>query len=360
MLSREERLALTANGGLFTRELESRGIEIEIIDRFDELMIARHGGREELLVGYFSSIVPHVNAQVADNKFLLKEMLRRAELPYVPGSRFDVRAGGYAFAYARGLGLPVVFKPVFGSAGAHVVLDIEDAIQLDDAIEAFAMARGPKAAFLVEKQIPWPEIRVFITRLGDYAAVHRDPAHVYGDGRHTILELANLESYRRAHLVEDNCLCAIRIDDRVTRHLARDGRSLDSRPADGEKVYLRKNSNASDGAAVDDVTMSVHPSLVRACKQALDALRLPYVGFDVLCRDFTRPCGPGDYYFLEANSRPSVGMHLNPGSGPHRNAFAKIADLIFPETARAAPPEPGQLRPIEVGTIHGADPSPVS
>jgi cyanophycin synthetase len=188
---------------------------------------------------------------------------------------------------------------------------------------------------LIEQEFRASEFRVFISRRGEYAVLHRDPAHVFGDGERPVRELAHAESYRRMN-PRASCLAPLVLDDIALRFLARSGRTVDDVPVLGEKVYLRNSSNVATGAVAADVTASVHTSVLDLCAKALSLFpSLPYVGVDFMTHDISAPQTAASYRIVELNTNPSIGMHHSPGLGRPRDVVRVIADLIFPETTPA-------------------------
>ena len=94
------------------------------------------------------------------------------------------------------IGFPVVIKPVFGSHGDNIYMDIENENELKDIVQNIYVKKL-KTSFIIEKQFEGKEYRVFLTKEGNYAVLHREPAHVIGDGEHTILKLIEIENEKR-------------------------------------------------------------------------------------------------------------------------------------------------------------------
>ena len=91
---------------------------------------------------------------------------------------------------------------------------------------------------------PAKEYRVFVTKNRDYAVLHRDPAHVFGNGVNTIKELIDMENYRRMN-PRTNALCEILVDEEMYRYMNMNNITMDDIPKKGTKVYLRPNYNVA-------------------------------------------------------------------------------------------------------------------
>ena len=332
MLSDKKLSKLHTNQRLFVKELQGRGIEVEILDNSIELLEAKYNGHNEFILDRDSSINPYAASVIAGDKYLSKKLLRRAGISVTQGEAFFPDQEDDALCYAQRIGYPVVVKPTFGSHGHGVNMDLDNLCKVKDAIEDVVQSIGSKRSYLVEEQFEGKEYRVFITKNGDSAVLHRDPAHVVGDGKRTIEQLANEESHKRMN-PRNNCLCPIMLDDLAQDYLKKTGKDFNYIPQNNEKVYLRHNSNVAMGATCEDFTDKVHPSVIEISKQALDVFHgLPYAGMDFLSKDITVEQDPYNYVVVEVNSVPGIHMHMRPGSGKPRNVAKYIVDMMFPET----------------------------
>lgn len=173
---------------------------------------------------------------------------------------------------------------------------------------------------------------MFITKDRNYAVLHRDCAHVYGVGVHSIKELIESENYRRMH-PRVNALCEILVDEQVYEFLSKNNLSIDYVPSLNEKVYLRANSNVAMGGICVDYTDEVDGSVIDIGMEVLKAFPgLPYVGIDFMCDDISKRQTDDSYRIIEINTVPGVHMHFRPAIGKSQNIAKYMVDLIFPET----------------------------
>lgn len=334
MIREEELQYLRANPRFLIIELCRRGIDVQVLDWQESVFEARYGGHRELFQDIDSSLMPFSSSIIAGNKAVCRLMLQRDGVSVPDGAGFDIFDREQIAKKSMALGFPVVIKPALGVQGEGVHMDIESEADVEMALDSIYRSRGP-GEVVVESQFVGREYRIFVTKRGDYAVIHRDPAHVFGDGTSSIRELADFETQRRMS-PRRNCLCPIALDDEAARFLRRSGRSFESVPDSGEKVYLRNSSNVKMGGFAEDVTDIVHPSAIEIAQRALAAVPgLPYAGVDFMCEDISRPQTDVSYRVLEINSLPGIGMHINPGRGRSRNVAGMLVDMIFPETTDA-------------------------
>ena len=188
-----------------------------------------------------------------------------------------------------------------------------------------------KIPFIVEKQFDGKEYRVLLTKEGKYAVLYREPAHVIGDGEHSILELINIENEKRKERV--NCLCPIAVDEITECYMKKNNISMGDIPKENQKVYLRHNSNVAKGGLCIDFTDKIHSSVIENCKKILDIFSgLSYVGIDYMSKDITANQIADMYNIVEVNTVPGIHMHMRPSEGKPRNVAKYMVDMIFPET----------------------------
>lgn len=341
MIDEAELGTLRANPRFLIRELQVRGVEVELYDFQQQVFRARLGTHQEWLSDTFSSVVSAAAAMIANDKAVVKRILEEAGLSTSEGNRFTAAQIDDAMLYAAFLGFPVILKPADSSQGRGVQGPLGTMEEVEAAAESCCRHPASSGLFMIERLHSGREVRLFVGRGGPYAAVWREPASVWGDGIATITELAQRETERRMN-PRRTCEGPIALDDGVVVHLARQGRGLGDIPGAGERVFLRGHVEGS-GASVGDLTDELHPSIAAIGLRALQALGLPYAGFDLLVPDPTQAQPIDEVVILEANANPGLGMHLAPGRGPGRNVAGVLVDLLFPETA--APSGEG-LRPL--------------
>lgn len=198
----------------------------------------------------------HIGVETAGDKNLTNRLLVEAGLPAPQGEA--VRSAEEAVRVAKRLGYPVVTKPLDANHGRGVSLNLMDAEHVRWGYEQAAKhGRGP---VLVEHHLKGHDYRVLVVNGRVVAAARRVPAHVVGDGQHTIAELIQIVNRDpRRGIGHEKVLTRITVDDQVQRLLEQDGRTLDTVPPHGETVFLRATANMSTGGTAIDCTDQIHP-----------------------------------------------------------------------------------------------------
>lgn len=328
---KEEINKLHSNQRLMIEEMIKRGIDIKIIDLDMELVEAKYNNHRELIMDRNSSIIPYTDSVLIGDKAITKKFLKENKISVPIGMSLYAEEVEFVLEAFKMFNKSVVIKPTFGSHGFDVHIDIKTEEEVINSLNKIIANRG-NTKILIEEYFDAKEYRVFITREGKYAVLHREPAHIIGDGIHNILELAEIETYKRMN-PRTNALCPILIDEEVETYLLKNNMNLNHIPKEKEKIYIRYNSNVAVGGLCIDYTDCVHPSVIEISNKILNIFPgLPYIGIDFMSKDITKKQTPERYKIIEVNSNPGVHMHMNPAIGKSRDVASYMVDLIFPET----------------------------
>lgn len=295
-----------------------RGVAVEVVDaRAGELRLS-HGGRSIVTRESLSELTTAVAMSRCDDKRHTRRILARAGLPVPAGRDASFDDADHAFLHEVG---EVVVKPARGEQGAGITVGVTTDHELDAAL---ATARSYCPDVLVEERVPGDDLRIVVIDHEVVAAAVRRPATVVGTGRHTVRDLVEAQSRRRAAATGGES--TIPLDDETARTVAGAGRMLDDVLPEGERLAVRRTANLHTGGTIHDVTSELHPELAAVAMAASRAIGIPVTGLDMIV---ARADGP-EGVFIEANERPGLANHE-----PQPTA-ERFVDLLFP-TTRALP-----------------------
>jgi cyanophycin synthetase len=278
-----------------------RGIPWSRLVPGSELLLLGQGARQVRFLQNYTSNTGFIATRVATNKDIATRLLRDQGLP-VPANR-RVTSLEAALRAAAAIGFPVVIKPTNTDFGTGVSTGIRDEADLARAYAAAAK----HGDVLVEQHIAGEHTRLLVVHGRFVSAVRQDPAQVVGDGRRTVAALiAAINANRTADL--SSSFKKIVIDDEARLFLGRQGLSLDSIPADGQKVILRHTSNTSRGGTARNVTARVHPDNARLAERATAVVGLDLAGIDFITPDIERSFREVGGAICEIN--PSPGFYM--------------------------------------------------
>lgn len=275
----------------------------------------------------FTSVIA---TDITSHKQRTKAVLARNGLP-VP--RGDVATSiDRALEIADDLGYPVLVKPLSANDGRGISgrLDGPEHLRL-----AWSAAAAEHPTVVVEPFVDGRDHRVLVVNGRVVAVAERVPAHVVGDGARTIRELAeavNRDPRRDPHDPVAP-LVPLPLDDATMRYLEREGRTLESVPAAGERVQLRGTANISTGGTSVDRTDQIHRRNAALCILAAGAVGLDVAGIDVLTPDISVPFDANGARVIEVNASPGIRMHTDPDEGTPRDAAGAILDGLYPPGA---------------------------
>lgn len=264
-----------------------------------------------------------------DDKWLVKKKIAAHGLPHAEGCAFWWFQKARAAEYGEQLGYPLIVKPRAGSMSHHISANIRSRAELEDGISR-AIRYAPR--FIVERFIP--NSRVYRATLVDgkfVAAAERIPAHVMGDGTHTVQELATIKSStpdRGAPRAKDTTCYRLVIDETSHRLLAACGLTVNSIPQPGERVFIQDKVILDLGADLHEATGETHPENAKMFERAAALFPAGILGLDFLCHDISQPHREQPCAIIELNSLPYIDMHHFPTTGAPVNVGLKIVEMI--------------------------------
>ncbi|MEO0466156.1 MAG: cyanophycin synthetase [Pseudomonadota bacterium] len=293
----------------------------------DSLIQLGHGKYQKRIEAALTDNTSQIAVEIAKDKEYCIELLRDLGLP-VPDQRY-VRNKKDAARAAKAIGYPVVVKPVDGNHGRGVSLNLTNAADVKD---AFDLAREEGSGVILEEMVEGYDHRMLIVNGRLVAAAKRVPAHVVGDGRHTVTELVDtVNDDPRRGVGHENMLTQLRLDEAAVALLDEQGLHVDSVPRDGEIVVLRKTANLSTGGTAIDVTDIVHPENRIMAERAVKAIGLDIGGVDFLTEDISRSFRNIGGAICEVNAGPGIRMHIAPSEGEPRDVGGAVMDMLYPQ-----------------------------
>jgi cyanophycin synthetase len=325
LVSLHESSRLGPSTGAIVEEARRRGIPVRRLNNYSLVQLGL-GSNLHRIQATLTDSTSAIGVEIAQDKDDTKRVLENIGLPVPKG---DVaRTVEAALDLAEEIGYPVILKPLAANHGRGISGRCADAEALRAAWER-SSAYGSR--IVVEQFAEGRDHRVLVVNGKVVAAAERVPAHVIGDGQHTIEELiAKANEDPRRGVGHTKMLTRIPTDSRALEHLARAGRKMQAVPAEGEMVTLAATANLSTGGTSIDRTDEMHPDNVTACEMAAGVIGLDIAGIDVLTPDISVPFRENKAVIIEVNAGPGIRMHTHPSEGRPRNVAAPIVDMLYP------------------------------
>ncbi len=305
---------LTPYTTTITDEAERRGIRVEFLNADPDwpVFTLSRAGRTVRCFNALTDLVGSATFNLLNNKRACHAWLAGqglpvpAQMPYADNNT----AAHLEFLRAHA---PIVVKPCSQWGGRGVSMGVRNAADLKAAVRH---ARKYESDIIMEETVPGDDLRVILVGNELAAAIRRTPAHVTGDGAHTIRQLILRQNAARRKADPSNL---IPWDAETRRNLAELGHDAASVPSAGQPVRVRLTNNYHTGGTVEVVTTSVPPQALAIAKTIAGRLDLPLAGIDFLIDPAT-----GRITVIEV----SPDMAISPPEGP---AVARsLLDLLFP------------------------------
>jgi cyanophycin synthetase len=265
---------------------------------------------------------------IAGDKEMTRRLLSSAGLPVPRGE--VVRYEDAAVAAAAKLGFPVVTKPIDGNHGRGVSLDLRSDADVRTGFQR-AVTESRRGDVIVETHVTGNDYRVLVIGGHMVAVAERVPAHVEGDGTHTVGELVEItNSDPRRGIGHEKVLTKIKVDGAAVELLAKQGFGLEDVPPAGAFVKLASTGNMSTGGSSIDRTWEAHEDNVEIAEEAARVVGLDVAGIDFLAPDISQPVRETGGAIVEVNAAPGFRMHTHPTEGESQYVAKSVIDLLFP------------------------------
>jgi cyanophycin synthetase len=331
-----ERLAYGPSTGAIVSEAVRRGIPVIRLDPRRSLVQLGHGCYQHRIWATVTSKTSDIAVDIAANKELTNRLLNEVGIP-VPKSRV-VRDVEDAVREAGRIGYPVVLKPLDGNHGRGVCINLVDEAEIR---EFYAVAEGESrnGSVVVETYVTGRDYRILVVSNQLVAVAERVPAHVIGDGSHTVqelIEVTNADS--RRGVGHEKVLTRISVDDQTMETLERQGIALTDVPPDGVTVWLKQTGNMSTGGTSIDRTDDIHPDNIEIARQAAMITGLDIAGIDFIVPDISRSVRQNGGAIVEVNAGPGFRMHTHPTEGHPRHVGRAVVDMLYPPSSPSRVP----------------------
>jgi len=289
------------------------------------------GKYQERIRATMTSMTSALAVDIASDKKMTNRLLAAAGLP-VPRSEV-VRTADEAVAGAGRIGFPVVIKPLDGNHGRGVGLNLTKDRAVRTAFER-ALKESRDGRVVVETFVKGNDYRVLVIGGRMAAIAERQPAHVIGDGEHTVRELVEITNLDpRRGIGHEKVLTRITIDANSGQLVRAQGFGFDDVPPEGERILLVSTGNMSTGGISIDRTWEAHEDNVEIAEEAARVVGLDVAGIDFLAPDITLPVRETGGAIVEVNAAPGFRMHTHPTEGEPQYVAKPVIDSLFPQGA---------------------------
>ena len=303
--------SLTMSTKALQKILKERGWTAEFLRGTSQYVFAkRKDGKVFKIAGTAPEMTSFIAGKFADDKLATYELLKKIG---VKQAETEVATAASVVHLLDKYG-KIVVKPVDGAHGNGITTNLTNFEEAMDAVET-AKKFSASGIVLAQQQLEFTgfETRVICINYRFVEALSRIPAHVTGDGEHTVSELIDIENNTiRTEAYKSNLAFIDR--EYAERYMTEKG-NKDYVPKKDEKVQVIKMCNIGRGGTVEDVTDEFPEDKKALADRIAKTLDLPVVGIDFF----------GDYV-LEVNASPSLYYPLD---GPRASfGVEKLVDYL--------------------------------
>ena len=329
-----EKLVLLAERAAFGPSTQAILDEASLRDipwiRLNEASLVQlgHGVHQQRIRATMTSQSSSLGVDIASDKKLTNKLLAATGVP-VPRAEV-VRSEDEAATAAATIGYPVAIKPLDGNHGRGVMLNLSDEAEVRGAYP-IARRESRRGGVVVETFLTGNDYRCLVIGGGLRAVAQRVPAHVVGNGEHSLHQLVErTNADPRRGIGHEKVLTRIVVDEESIGYAREQGYELTDCPPRGVRVFLKRTGNMSTGGISIDRTEEIHPDNAEIAELAAQVVGLDIAGIDFICPDISIPVRETGGGIVEVNAAPGFRMHTHPTEGEAQYVAKPVIDLLFP------------------------------
>lgn len=265
------------------------------------------GDRRVRVRGRFTGLDDEATLRSVRDKPALNRRLREAGVRLPEQVELEADDLGGARKFMARCPAPWVLKPGGTSGGQGITTGLQT-------FEDFERARRRVLVdgwhLVLERQVAGDVHRLLVLDGEVIDVLKRLPSRVVGDGCCTVRELIDAENRNRIAAARGGTSLVF-IDLECVLTLRGQGLSLDSVPAAGRTVALKRVTNQN--SAKDNFTLRTlpHPDVVEEARRAADLAGLRLAGVDIVTTDIGRSLAETGGALLEVNGAPGIHYHYS-------------------------------------------------
>ncbi|WP_415336938.1 bifunctional glutamate--cysteine ligase GshA/glutathione synthetase GshB, partial [Clostridium perfringens] len=297
-----------------------RGIEFNMMDRLENFISLSDGEKVEYVKqATKTSKDSYITALIMENKLVTKDILKENNIRVPKGKDYDnIDEAKKDFRLFKDE--KIVIKPKSTNFGLGISI-FPGEYSREDYDKAVEIAFREDSSILIEEFMTGKEYRFLVIGEEVVGILHREPANVIGNGESTIEELVfekNKDPLRgRGYKTP---LEKIKLGEIEEMFLKNQGLSFKYIPKNGEKIYLRENSNISTGGDSIDFTDKIHPSYKEVALKSAKAVKALICGVDMVIDNIEEEAKEKNHGIIELNFNPAIHIHCFPYKGESRKA----------------------------------------
>ncbi|MDK2961248.1 MAG: glutamate--cysteine ligase [Eubacteriaceae bacterium] len=311
---------------ILIKEAITRGIRVIPLDKKENIICLKKGSHQEIIKqATKTSADTYITPIIMENKQVTKWVLKQHGI-LVPVDISVSNLNEARRVLKKIINKPIVIKPKSTNFGIGISV-FENGADYESLLDAVAYALKYDPVVMIEDYVKGLEFRFLVIGNEVVAVLHRRPANVVGDGKKSIAQLVSLKNqhpYRGDG--KSTPLKLIELDQQVIAFLTSQDKSVDYIPKEGQRVYLRGNSNISTGGDSIDFSDLIKESFKQVALDAAKAVNATFCGVDMIIEDYENE--DSQFSIIEMNYNPMISMQAFPFEGKNRRLGYNILKAI--------------------------------
>ncbi|MFA8299829.1 MAG: bifunctional glutamate--cysteine ligase GshA/glutathione synthetase GshB [Hyphomicrobiales bacterium] len=305
-----------------------KGVNFDIIDPSENFVRLFTPSKEEYVIqATKTSLDNYSSILVMENKIVTKKVLSKESINTPKGKEYHKNFNAQP-AFEDFKNKAIVIKPKSTNFGLGINI-ITYNNSSENFYKAVELAYKYDNSLLIEDFFEGKEYRFFVLDDKVVGILHRVPANVIGDGKHTIRDLVGIKNQDPLRGIGYKTpLEKLRTGEEEVLFLKTQGLDMDYIPKENEQIFLRENSNISTGGDSIDMTDAIHPSYKEIAIKAAKAVNVRITGLDMMIPNIDTPANDGNYCIIEMNFNPAIHIHCHPYQGKNRKLNEKILNSL--------------------------------
>ena len=269
---------------MLIREALNRNVKVDIIDRKQNFICLTKGKKVEYIrQATMTSLDTLISYFIMENKFVTKHILSQHNISVPEGELYRSYQTALE-SYDQFKHKKIVVKPLDTNYG--IAVNFIKPNKKAQYISALKKAYKHSDSVIVEEYIEGEEFRLLVINDKVEAVLKRIPANVTGDGIHTISQL--IDQKNSDPLMYKVPKEALRKGKTEKAKLATQNLTMSSIPKKEELIFLRDNSNVSNGGDPIDYTDKIPAAYKRIAISSAKAINAKICGVDMVIKNFKK------------------------------------------------------------------------
>lgn len=301
----------------------SQGIDFNVLNEAKSLVELVHNGRKEFVIeGNKTDRDTYIFPIITDDKFTSKQIMAERGLcvPKAILLKKEMDSDEIQTIISPFYNKCLVIKPRNTNYGTGITVFSKKANK-KQILSAIEYAFRFDSNVLIEEYVKGMEYRFLVVDGKCLSVAHRRIASVVGNGTSTIRELIDEKNKEPWHFLTST---PVKMDEPVIEYLKLQNLTLDSIIPDGERIFLRTNSNCSTGGESIDMTNIIPKKFKKIAEKAAKAFDAKICGVDIIIDDLEKD----DYAIIEINDNPGYSINEWPYEGKGEKIGLSILKLL--------------------------------